>query len=114
MKKLYILFPVLLFVTACSFDKGDVPVVEFPCDSMSYSADIAPIMSTACNSCHTPGGTGTGDFSMYPDLKTAADNGTLKRDVFTLKSMPPAGSPGISDEERSKIKCWVEQGAPNN
>jgi uncharacterized membrane protein len=114
MKKILLFFPVLFFWTACSFDKAEVPVVEFPCDSMSYSANIAPLMASACNSCHVPLGGGTGDFSDYPDLKLAADNGSLKQAVFTQKSMPPAGSPGITDEERSKIKCWIEQGAPNN
>lgn len=113
MKKLFLLFTVALLWSACSYEKGEVPVAEIPCDSMSYATNIVPILNEACNSCHVPGGGGTGDFSSYPELKLAADNGSLKRQVMS-KAMPPAGSPEITDRQRSMIKCWVEQGAPQN
>jgi len=115
MKKLFFFFPALLTWSACSFEKGEVPVAEIPCDSnVSYSATVTPLVANACLGCHTPGGEGPGDFSNYSELKIAADNGSLKRVVYTLKSMPPAGNPGLTDEERAKIRCWVEQGASEN
>jgi len=114
MKKLLLLSLGFVLWNACTYKKGEVPVAEIPCDSMSYSTHIDPIIATYCIDCHTAGGTGTGDFTSYSDLKIAADNGSLKRTVFTLKSMPPAGSPELTDEQRANIKCWVEQGAPQN
>lgn len=114
MRKIVVLLGAVALLNSCTYDKGEILVAETPCDSMSYTADIAPLVDSYCNGCHYAGGTGTGDFTTYTELKLSADAGTLKREVFDQKSMPPAASPGLTDAERKKIKCWIEQGAPNN
>ncbi|MCW3103221.1 MAG: cytochrome c [Bacteroidetes bacterium] len=116
MKKLFLLIPVIGSIAACTSEKGPVPVKDTDnCDStISYSADIAPIMTDYCISCHTAGGSGTGDFTTYTELKQKADNGSLKNRVVDLKDMPQAGSPTISEDQRKMINCWIKQGAPNN
>jgi mono/diheme cytochrome c family protein len=121
MKKiLFLIIPMLVFYTSCTYKKGEVP--ELPaaaaagdCDSaVSYASQIAPLVMNYCNGCHTPGGTGTGDFSDYAGLKQKADDGSLKNRVVVVKDMPEAGSPTLTDAERKLIDCWIKQGAPNN
>jgi mono/diheme cytochrome c family protein len=116
MKKLLLVIPALGFLGSCTYDKGAIPVkATDECDStVSYATDIAPIMTDYCISCHTAGGSGTGDFTTYTELKQKADNGSLKNRVLDLKDMPQPGSPMISDDQRKKIGCWIKQGAPDN
>lgn len=116
MKQLLLLIPAFVCMASCTYDKGEVPVKDTECDSaISYSADIAPLMTTYCISCHVAGGTGTGDFTTYSGLKQKADNGTLKNRVVDLKDMPQAGFlPVMSDAERNLINCWIKQGSPDN
>jgi uncharacterized membrane protein len=115
MKKVLLLLTTFLIWSSCTYDKGEVPVKEIGCDSIiSYSAQIAPLVTTYCNGCHVAGGPGSGDFTSYAGLKLKADNGTLKNRVVDLKDMPQAGSPTLSDDERNLIRCWIAQGAPEN
>lgn len=115
MKKVIILFAVLLIWASCTYKKGEVPFKDTECDStISYSSQIAPLITTYCIGCHSAGGPGSGDFSTYAGLKLKADNGTLKNRIVDIKDMPQAGSPPLSEDERKLINCWIKQGALNN
>ena len=95
----------------CTYEKAEPLTVG--CDSIiSFRIDIVPILNLNCIGCHSTGDA-QGDFQNYDGVKAKADNGILKYRVCSVKDMPvPPGS--ISDADRQKIKCWIEQGAQNN
>ncbi|MFL5764570.1 MAG: hypothetical protein ACJ77K_11565 [Bacteroidia bacterium] len=113
-KKLFLFSTLLLSIASCTFEKGEAPTLG--CSVMSFSTDIQPIINAKCATagCHVSGGTGPGDFTLYLDLKGKIDGGIFKHRVFDLKDMPQAGSPPLTEDEIHRLKCWVEQGAPNN
>jgi hypothetical protein len=116
MKKALLLVPiVLLFITSCTFEKGELPVAQFKCDStVHYHPTIDSIMVHSCTTagCHLHGGTGNGDFTTYTGLKSKVDNGSLMNRVVVLKNMPAAAP--LSDADINKIHCWIIQGGLNN
>jgi hypothetical protein len=79
----------------------------------AYNANIKSIINATCISsgCHNSG-SNNGDFTSYAGVKVKVDNGSLDRRVLTDKNMPPSGA--LSLDNRKKIKCWIENGAPNN
>lgn len=113
MKKLFLIATLTtLLYSSCTFEKPDALTVG--CDvTMSYATDIKPIIDAKCVTCHTTGAS-QGDFQTHAVVKTKVDNGSFKNRVFTLKDMPPGGSPALTEEELSKIKCWMEQGSMDN
>lgn len=114
MKKIFLLFVFAsVFIFSCTSNKEQALPVG--CTSaIFYAVDIKPIIDSKCVSCHFNGGSGTGDFTVFSELKSKADNGSFKNRVFVLKDMPPALSPVLSADELTKLNCWLEQGAPNN
>ncbi|HZI41083.1 MAG TPA: hypothetical protein VFD67_05250 [Gemmatimonadaceae bacterium] len=87
-------------------------------DSVTFTADVAPILYRNCVTCHRPGG--IGPFSM---LNFDTVTGRLKdiKDVLREGKMPPwhAVAPkgtfrnerGLSDSERQMILRWIAGGA---
>ncbi len=117
MKRALPLIPIVLFfLSSCTFEKGELPVVGFKCDStVHYHPTIDSLISLNCSTtpgCHIHGGTGNGDFTNYSGLKDKVDNGSLLNRVVTLKNMPSAGP--LSDADINKIHCWIIQGGLNN
>jgi hypothetical protein len=88
---------------------------EINCDGSKfvYSTDVKFIINSNCVSsgCHNTG-SANGDYTYYEGLKASATNGRLYERVITDKNMPPSKS--LSLEDRKKIKCWINSGAPNN
>lgn len=105
-------------MASCQWQNKETLLSPFAkCDSLgtvSFAADIKPIMDNHCNSpsCHAPGGTAPGDFTAYPEIKQKVDNGTMVHRVLKVQDMPPAGP--LSYLELSKLNCWISSGAPNN
>ncbi|MBI1226470.1 MAG: hypothetical protein GC192_14650 [Bacteroidetes bacterium] len=110
----------------CAYDNvGDLPM-EVPCDpnaTVSYSADIVPIMSVSCSSsdasCHGPGNFNNALLNDYAGVKVEVDNGKLISSitwdgVATLSRMPSGSSTKIDDCSIGKIERWIAAGAPNN
>jgi hypothetical protein len=78
----------------------------------SYASDIKTIIETSCavSGCHVTGGAAPfalGSLSNVQshagEIKTATANG----------SMPKSGTP-LTQAQKDKIACWVDDGAPNN
>ena len=114
-----------LFFSSCTKDK--VPSLEvsphhpFVCDStVTYSAYIAPIMTTYCtiSGCHAGSYPAAGvQLSDYMDCKLHVINsnllGTVKH-AFGSPPMPyPIGSPPLSDSVINIIQCWSDKGFLN-
>ena len=116
MKKIItLLFAMSVFVTACTFEKAS-PLPAGCTATMFYAVDIKPIISSKCSipGCHEPTGSGTGDFTTYAGVKAKVDDGTINNRVFLVKDMPQSGFPPLTEDEKSKLKCWMQQGAPDN
>lgn len=90
-----------------------------PCetDSVSFSADIVPIIKDACYGCHNQhiheGGI---ELLTYDDIKTVALDGSL---LGTVAAEPeyvrmPFGSISLAACHVEKIRAWVEAGALEN
>jgi hypothetical protein len=89
------------------------------CDSTAfrYSADIAPIMSTHCNGCHSgafpSGGIVT---STHSGLSATISSGSLLGSIehtYPYSAMPKNAAQ-LDLCKRTKIRKWAEVGAQNN
>lgn len=113
MKKRILPAIVALIVVSCVNKIGlppkEVVVTPDACDSIKYSVDIQPILTSRCAGCHTS----APDFTNYAGAKEKVDDGTFKNRVITLKDMP-LGGPALSQTELDRIQCWINNGAPNN
>jgi hypothetical protein len=116
----------LLVLSSCYKDKfkarhPDVATTN-SCDTtsvISYSAQIAPIMSTNCNqNCHNPtASSGNRDLTTYSGVSSGAIAGalygTVSWDPAYGNDMPKNGNK-LSICDITKIKKWAAAGAPNN
>lgn len=103
-----------VIVTACKKDKDDTnPSSEVDCSTVTYSGTIRPIINSKCATagCHAAG-SANGDHTIYAGIKAKFDNGTLKKEVITDKTMPQ-GSP-LSETQYKQFECWINAGAPEN
>ncbi|MDP4289624.1 MAG: hypothetical protein Q8908_00930 [Bacteroidota bacterium] len=88
------------------------------CDTatVTYSATIAPIMASNCNSCHTASSGNGVITSDYNNLKTIVNNGKLLKSVnWTAGAIQmPLGGQKLPTCTLAKINKWVDNGALNN
>jgi len=88
------------------------------CDTINvtYSATIAPIMASNCNSCHNAS-SGNGVITTdYTNLKAIVTNGKLVKSVnWTAGAIQmPLGGQKMASCTLAKINKWVNSGALNN
>lgn len=106
------MFSGLLFVSCDSTTTQDLsPVVPNP----TYSANVSPIISTNCVSCHS-GGSQFPDLDTYANVKAAADGTNTDALLCRLDGtcgaiMPPSGA--LPSSSVAMIKLWAEQGYAN-
>lgn len=98
---------------ACKHKEIIPNVALQPC-SASYNTDIKPLVNNKCaiSNCH--GSNGLANLSDYTILKARADNGNVKKYVYTLQMMPPSNATQLTDDEKSKLQCWLDDGAQQN
>jgi hypothetical protein len=98
-------------IVACK--KDDYKNLDCSTISSGFAANIKPIIDRNCIStgCHNSGSS-NGDLTTYAGCKAKVDNGSLNSRVLEKKDMPD--SKALSLDDRKKIKCWIEGGAPNN
>lgn len=116
MKKLLVLLIfALLFLGSCTFEKA-VPLPAGCTTTMYYATDIKPFIDSKCVICHssTPSYMNGGDFTDFNHLKEVINDGTFKDRVFNKKDMAPTGYEQLTEAELGKLRCWIDQGAPNN
>jgi uncharacterized membrane protein len=84
--------------------------------NMSFANDIAPIISTNCNGCHSGSSPSGGiNLSNYSGVAAIAASGKLYNSVAQngmAQAMPQTSK--LSDCNINKIKSWVDAGYPNN
>jgi hypothetical protein len=86
--------------------------------TISYSLNIAPILSANCsstNACHGAA-SANGVYTSYTGLKTDVNNGKLNNRLIVNNNVhnPPAYVPPLSQSDINKINCWIQQSSPNN
>ena len=83
MKNLITLLVLCLFLGSC---KNDEEKEIAPCGerNISYPADIKPIISKNCKSCHQ-------EYMVYDKLNEICKNGKFFKRVIYLHDMPPTG-----------------------
>ncbi|SHN46026.1 cytochrome c [Chitinophaga sp. CF418] len=89
------------------------------CDTanMKYTANILPIISASCYSCHGNGNVSGGvSLGNYAGVKAQVDNGNLLHVVNHDAGYPamPQGGSKLSDCNINKIRSWINHGALNN
>jgi len=91
----------------CTVTKG-VTVLS----GTSYVTDIKPIIETSCAvaSCHVSGGAAPFAFTNVASVQAHASE---IKTVTANGSMPKSGTP-LTQLQKDRIACWVDDGAPNN
>lgn len=105
--------------SGCYNDNEEDLYPEKPvCDTanITYTASIAPIMQTNCNSCHNTTVASGGVITDNAEgLRVVALNGLLWSSVnWTSAYKMPKDRGKLSDCDLSKINIWIKDGAPNN
>lgn len=115
----FVIFTSILFLSSCYYDNyDDLATYSNPCDTinMSYSANVAPIMSSSCVSCHS-GNAPSGNIALetYSDVKAQADNGKLLGSIKQLAgySPMPKGQSKLSECDINIVDAWIKQGTKN-
>lgn len=110
---------------ACSYTNAS-DSAPTPCDlpqSVSYQANVLPILTTNCrNACHNPqllqGNFNMDDFNQVHTYSTTGLNGVsymlgnIRHDPG-FNPMPQVGTP-LSPCEIATIKAWIDAGALQN
>ncbi len=118
---LVIIFSISAFIlNSCSKSSssggGGSTTTDCSTINAKFAADVSPIISSKCavnSGCHAAGSSNSGGpFTNYSQISAKASN--IKTQVSS-GNMPQAGS-GItlSTDEKNKIICWINSGAPNN
>lgn len=108
------IFSLSLFVESCG--KCDCIESTDPCNGLSFkfAADVQPIITTRCATspgCHAIGSINSGGpltnytqvFNKRLEIKIQVSSG----------SMPPPPDT-LSSNQKNKIICWLNSGAPDN
>lgn len=100
-----------VFGFACGDDKEENESSGIECDStLTYTKDIAPIVSSKCLSCHSKSVTGPArggapsdhNFDTEADVKNYLDH--IEEEAVIENAMPPGGLP---QSDRQKLGAWI-------
>lgn len=113
MTKLVLFSTCVVIIALSSCKKNSSNNVTPVCDGSSptYDVDVETIISGRCIGCHGSGSS-NGDMSTYAKLSNYTTNGDFEKEVLTKQSMPTSGP--LPESELNMLKCWVENGFPEN
>jgi uncharacterized membrane protein len=104
---LSILFSACLTNVEEQIEEEDPTIVD-PCEAITFSLSVKPIIDNNCIQCHGAGGN-------FPNLTTyngISSNASIVKSETVSRRMPQGGS--LTNEEIKAISCWVDGGALNN
>ena len=80
------------------------------CNNPTYEGSLKSLIDNKCatSGCHA--GSVSPNLTSYSQVKNAADNGSLYREVIDRQTMPEGMS--FSQEEYDSFNCWLNAGAP--
>lgn len=113
-----LLFFLTISFTGCYVDKeellypGSTLQVDCTTAAAKFIADIQPIILSKCaiSGCHDSNAAGGVILQSYAQISAKKDRINVR--AIIEKTMPASGS--LSTAEMTKIKCWIDSGAPNN
>jgi hypothetical protein len=126
-RNFYILFFACCCAISCTWDRhepSENPETELPpvpfCDTVTditFTGKIGEIIKAGCAlpGCHIAGTGIPGNFPDYAETAGKVEDGSFALRVLELKDMPPSWSAGpvsLNDCELSKIRAWINAGAP--
>jgi cytochrome c5 len=109
---------VLTGFTGCYYD-NKTELYPDQCDTakVSFTTFIKPIIDKDCKVCHS-GATPIGIIPLnnYSEIKASVQSGKLSGSVNGLNGYKPMPQGGTKwgECELSKLKSWIDAGAPNN
>ena len=116
MKKISILILLTFALQSCYNDNEEELYGPVTCDlsDVTYADQVSSIINSSCatSGCHVAGGTGSGDFTNFDELKSKVDNGSFENRVLVEKTMPPSSQ--LSDCDLQILQTWLDNGALNN
>lgn len=115
---LVILLIVLLSASSCTYNKEDILYGnECNLTAVTYSGDIAPLISTKCAQCHNDDRFESDiKLNSYVRMKEAVNHSWLLGSIKHLsgyKAMPQDAAM-LSDCAIKQLTTWIDNGAPNN
>jgi hypothetical protein len=103
----------LSLISSCAKDKVTVVIPPNCPDTVSFNAEILPLIQNNCSGCHNTGN-GTGyTLTTHSNISSAADAvlGSMQGNGYQLM---PQGGPALPDSLIQKVECWIYQGKKNN
>lgn len=120
MRSLITLIVSLIFLSGCYYDHADLVYPQVPCSTgtVTYSKNVAAIISANCSSCHSgTASAGAGiKLDSYTAIKTYVTNGQLLNSIKHTGGIPamPQGAQQLSNCDITAIQTWITNGSPNN
>ncbi len=113
--RISLLAPMLLAALGCgSSTTGAACQVEDQTDcvdsALGYDDGIGELLEERCSPCHASGGVER--TSLLTDYEHVSRQRMSIANQLVTCSMPPAGSPALSGEERERILAWLSCGGP--
>lgn len=118
MARLFIALLLLITVAGCYHDNEEELA---PCtantDHLHFSDMVVLFNNYGCNGCHT-GAAPEGGVSLaqYATVKTLVDNGRLLGAITHATGFAPMpqGGSKMSDCDISRVRAWIDAGAPDH
>lgn len=107
----WLFYMLLIALAACT---TDTVTPADPCDNvMTYDAGIRDIVRNKCNfsGCHD-GSSGVGNYNSYQGMQRIVQNDAFRMEVVIAKTMPKSGM--LTEAEFEALRCWSENGYPEN
>jgi hypothetical protein len=116
----------VMLADGCTSDELPEPnnMVDCTDDQSTYVTNIRNIIDNSCaySGCHLD--SAPGNYSNYEGVRLAIESGSFEQRVFTIKADPvlgmppnnaPAGRPAdLTEDELNTLRCWIENGYPEN
>ena len=107
----------LFFINFSNCEKDKLPPPKpSECDSIPvYVGQIQPIIDHNCSfaGCHDGTGAAPGDFTSYAGMESRLNNGKIMDRAITIQDMPEAPFT-MTLAHFDSLKCWLENGFPEN
>lgn len=110
MKKVKIIFMVLVGIVIASCDSNTIQEIQPVVTNPTYNANVKQVFSAKCVSCHTASGNQYPALANYNQVKDAIENGSVLCRIENQCGdiMPPSGK--MSQTIIDMINNWKNQG----
>ena len=120
MHKAIPVFFVFLLAAGCYYDSQEYlfPQINAQCDttSVTYSGSIQPVLDQYCYQCHDNSSGNNIRLEDYSDVLIRVNDGSLFGSIAHESgfSPMPQGGGKLDECTISKVRIWIDAGAPDN